>query len=63
MNPLVPITSTLLPTLVPARLFAPTPKAARHVLDEGREISREEAELLVGLSATVSTYVLRKPAQ
>jgi hypothetical protein len=33
---------------------------ARHVL-EGREISREEAELLVGLSATVSTYLLRKP--
>jgi hypothetical protein len=34
---------------------------ARHVL-EGREISRDEAELLVGLSATVSTYLLRKPA-
>jgi AbiJ-like protein len=33
---------------------------ARHVV-EGREISREEAELLVGLSATVSTYLLRKP--
>jgi len=33
---------------------------ARHVL-EGREISREEAELLVGLSATVSTYLMRKP--
>lgn len=33
---------------------------ARHVL-EGRDISREEAELLVGLSATVSTYLLRKP--
>lgn len=33
---------------------------ARHVL-EGREISREEAELLVGLSATVSTYLSRKP--
>jgi hypothetical protein len=33
---------------------------ARHVL-EGREISRDEAELLVGLSATVSTYLLRKP--
>jgi AbiJ N-terminal domain 4 len=33
---------------------------ARHV-QEGREISREEAELLVGLSATVSTYLLRKP--
>jgi hypothetical protein len=33
---------------------------ARHVL-EGREISREEAELLVGLSAAVSTYLLRKP--
>jgi hypothetical protein len=34
---------------------------ARHVL-EGREISRAEAELLVGLSATVSTYLLRKPS-
>jgi AbiJ N-terminal domain 4 len=33
---------------------------ARHVL-EGREISWGEAELLVGLSATVSTYLLRKP--
>ena len=33
---------------------------ARHVL-EGREISRDEAELLVGLSATVCTYLLRKP--
>jgi hypothetical protein len=33
---------------------------ARHVL-EGREVSRDEAELLVGLSATVSTYLLRKP--
>jgi len=33
---------------------------ARHVL-EGRGISRDEAELLVGLSATVSTYLLRKP--
>jgi hypothetical protein len=32
---------------------------ARHVA-EGREISRDEAELLVGLSATVSTYLLRK---
>ena len=33
---------------------------ARHVL-EGRDISRDEAELLVGLSATVTTYLLRKP--
>jgi hypothetical protein len=33
---------------------------ARHVL-EGRDISREEAELLVGLSAAVSTYLLCKP--
>ena len=33
---------------------------ARHVL-EGRDIRREEAELLVGLSAAVSTYLLRKP--
>jgi hypothetical protein len=33
---------------------------ARHV-SEGREIGREEAELLVGLSAIVSTYLLRKP--
>jgi hypothetical protein len=32
---------------------------ARHV-QEGREISREEAELLVGLSATVSTYLSAK---
>ena len=35
-------------------------EVARHVR-EGREISREEAELLVGLSATVSTYLVRKP--
>ena len=34
---------------------------ARHVV-EGREINRDEAELLVGLSATVITYLLRKPA-
>jgi hypothetical protein len=34
--------------------------AARHVV-EGREISRDEAELLVGLSAAVSTYLARKP--
>ncbi len=33
---------------------------ARHVV-EGRDIGREEAELLVGLSATVSAYLLRKP--
>jgi hypothetical protein len=33
---------------------------ARHVV-EGQEISREETELVVGLSATVSTYLLRKP--
>ncbi|HZQ55286.1 MAG TPA: hypothetical protein VFB14_24015 [Bryobacteraceae bacterium] len=32
---------------------------ARHV-QEGRETSREEAELLVGLSAAVSTYLTRK---
>jgi hypothetical protein len=32
---------------------------ARHVR-EGREISRDEAELLVGLSAAVSTYLVRK---
>jgi hypothetical protein len=32
---------------------------ARHV-QEGREISREEAALLVGLSATVSTYLSGK---
>jgi hypothetical protein len=32
---------------------------ARHV-QEGREIDRDEAELLVGLSATISTYLLRK---
>jgi hypothetical protein len=34
---------------------------ARHVV-EGRGINRDEAELLVGLSATVVTYLLRKPA-
>jgi hypothetical protein len=28
---------------------------------EGREISCDEAELLVGLSATVTTYLLHKP--
>lgn len=33
---------------------------ARHV-QEGREISREEAELLVGLAASVGTYLSRKP--
>jgi hypothetical protein len=33
---------------------------ARHVV-EGRDISRDEAVLLVGLSATVTTYLLRKP--
>jgi hypothetical protein len=32
---------------------------ARHV-EEGREPSREEAELVVGLSAAVSTYLIRK---
>jgi hypothetical protein len=32
---------------------------ARHV-QEGRETSREEAELLVGLSAALSTYLVRK---
>jgi hypothetical protein len=35
-------------------------EVARHVL-EGQDISRDEAGLLVGLSATVSTYLLRKP--
>jgi hypothetical protein len=35
-------------------------EVVRHVR-EGREINREEAELLVGLSATVSTYLVRKP--
>jgi hypothetical protein len=34
---------------------------ARHVV-EGRGINRDEAELLVGLSATAVTYLLRKPA-
>jgi hypothetical protein len=32
---------------------------ARHV-QEGREISREETELLVGLAAVLSTYLTRK---
>jgi hypothetical protein len=32
---------------------------ARHV-EGGREPSRDEAELVVGLSATVSTYLIRK---
>ena len=32
---------------------------ARHV-QEGRETSREEAELLVGLAAALSTYLTRK---
>ena len=32
---------------------------ARHV-QEGREPEREEAELIVGLSAAVSTYLTRK---
>lgn len=32
---------------------------ARHVL-EGRETNREEAALVVGLSAALSTYITRK---
>ncbi len=32
---------------------------ARHV-QEGRETNREEAELLVGLAAALSTYLTRK---
>lgn len=32
---------------------------ARHV-EEGREPAREEAELIVGLSAAISTYLIRK---
>jgi hypothetical protein len=35
-------------------------EVARHVR-EGQEISRDEAELLVGLSATVTTYLSHKP--
>ncbi len=35
---------------------------ARHVL-EGRDPSREEAELIVGLSAAVATYLARKRPQ
>jgi len=34
-------------------------KEARHV-EEGRELNREEAELVVGLSAALSTYLTRK---
>jgi len=33
---------------------------ARHI-SEGREINRVEAELLVGLAASVGTYLSRKP--
>jgi hypothetical protein len=32
---------------------------ARHVR-EGREVSREETELVVGLAATICTYLARK---
>lgn len=32
---------------------------ARHVR-EGREVSREEAELVVGLAGTICTYLARK---
>ena len=35
---------------------------ARHVL-EGRDINREEAELLVGLSAALATYLTRKQSR
>jgi hypothetical protein len=43
-----------------SRVWGYASEVARHVL-EGQEISREEAELLVGLSATVGTYLSRKP--
>lgn len=34
-------------------------KEARHV-EEGRAPSREEAELIVGLTAVIATYLTRK---
>jgi len=56
------------PTLLPKPLDTALPQIwgyaseeARHV-EEGREISRREAELLVGLSATLTTYLSGKVA-
>ena len=43
-----------------AQVWGYSSEVARHVR-EGQEISRDEAALPVGLSATVSTYLLRKP--
>ena len=37
-----------------------SPPTRRDMSKEGREIGREEAELLVGLSATVGTYLSGK---
>jgi hypothetical protein len=45
---------------VVSQVWGYSSEVARHVR-EGQEITRHEAELLVGLSATVSTYLLRKP--
>jgi hypothetical protein len=42
-----------------SQLWGYASNEARHVR-EGREISRDEAELLVGLAAAVSTYLVRK---
>lgn len=42
-----------------SRVWGYASNEARHV-KEGREISRDEAELLVGLSGIVSTYLVRK---
>ena len=42
-----------------AKIWGYASNEARHVL-EGRETNREEAELLVGLSAALATYLTRK---
>lgn len=54
------------PTLLPkpldtalSQIWGFASNEARHVV-EGRDIGREEAELIVGLSASVSTFLLRK---
>ena len=42
-----------------AQVWGYASNEARHV-EEGREPSREEAELLVGLAAVVATYLTKK---
>lgn len=44
-----------------SQVWGYAPQVARHVV-EGRDINRDDAELLVGFSATVISYLLRKAA-